>query len=143
MIGRLATLIWKEFIELRRSPQLLRLVIVAPVLQLTMLGYAATTDIRNVPIAVVDADRSPRSRQLIEQFAASPYFDIAVEEDDMRQLEPHISSGEAWLALVVPAGFGRAVDTPDAGGVAPTVQVVADGTDANSSGVALGYVQGW
>ncbi len=61
MRQRVLTLIWKEFIELRRSPQLLRLIFVAPILQLTMLGYAATTDIRNVPIAVVDGDRSPRS----------------------------------------------------------------------------------
>lgn len=139
MMGRLLTLIWKEFIELRRSPQLLRLVIIAPVVQLTMLGYAATTDIRNVPIAVVDADRSPRSRQLIEQFAASPYFNIAIEETDVRRLEPRIAAGDVWLALVIPSGFGRHVD--GAGGPS-SVQVIADGTDANSSGVALGYVQG-
>jgi len=142
MIGRLRTLIWKEFIELRRSPQLLRLVIIAPVIQLTMLGYAATTDIRNVPIAVVDADRSPRSRQLIEQFAASPYFDITSEDTDVRRLDARIASGDAWLALVVPTGFGRRVDRPSASGEPPSVQIIADGTDANSSGVALGYVQG-
>jgi ABC-2 type transport system permease protein len=140
MIGRLLTLIWKEFIELRRSPQLLRLVIIAPVAQLTMLGYAATTDVRNVPIAVVDADRSPRSRQLIEQFAASPYFNIALEESDVRRLERRIAAGDVWLALVIPTGFGRRVD--GSGDQPPSVQVIADGTDANSSGVALGYVQG-
>ena len=143
MMLRLRTLIWKEFIELRRSPQLLRLVLIAPVVELTLMGYAATTDVRNVPIAVVDADRSPRSRQLIEQFAASPYFDIAVEQTDVRAIEGDIASGRAWLALVIPSGFGRQVDRPvDAGGTQPMVQVIADGTDANSSGVALGYVQG-
>jgi ABC-2 type transport system permease protein len=142
MMGRLVTLIVKEFIELRRSPQLLRLVLIAPVVQLTMLGYAATTDIRNVPIAVVDADRSQVSRQLIEQFAASPYFDIAVEENDVRRIEQRIAAGDVWLALVIPAGFGRRVESPAAAGDPPSVQVIADGTDANSSGVALGYVQG-
>jgi ABC-2 type transport system permease protein len=76
MRRRVRTLVWKEFVELWRSPQLLRLVIVAPILQLTILGYAATTDVRHVPLVVVDGDRSPRSRQLIERFAASPYFDI-------------------------------------------------------------------
>ena len=143
MMLRLRTLIWKEFIELRRSPQLLRLVLIAPVVQLTLMGYAATTDVKNVPVAVVDADRSPRSRQLIEQFAASPYFDIAVEQTDVRAIEGDIASGRAWLALVIPSGFGRQVDRPvGAGGTQPMVQVIADGTDANSSGVALGYVQG-
>jgi ABC-2 type transport system permease protein len=139
---RLSTLVWKEFLELRRSPQLLRLVIVAPVLQLTLLGYAATTDIRNVPIVVVDGDRSPASRELIGQFAASPYFDIVAEEIDVRAVERRLGSGDAWLALIVPAGFGRAVLGGDgADGAGRAVQVIADGTDANSSGVALGYVQ--
>ena len=140
MRTRLRTLIWKEFIELRRSPQLLRLVIIAPVVQLTLLGYAATTDIRNVPIAVVDADRSAHSRRLIEHFSASPYFDLAVEEVDARAVAPRIAQGDVWLALVVPEGFGSELDRPG-GGAGPVVQVIADGTDANSSGVAIGYVQ--
>ncbi|ODS56202.1 MAG: hypothetical protein ABS36_07280 [Acidobacteria bacterium SCN 69-37] len=142
MMGRLRTLIWKEFVELRRSPQLLRLVLLAPVVQLGLLGYAATTDIHHVPIAVVDADRSPRSRQLIEQFAASPYFDVVIDAIDVRAVEPRIAEGEVWLALVVPTGFGRQVDTPAPGARPPVVQVIADGTDASSSGVALAYVQG-
>lgn len=141
MMTRLRTLIRKEFLELRRSPQLLRLVLVAPVVQLTLLGYAATTDIHNVPIAVVDADRSARSRELVEQFAASPYFDLAVVQSDVGNVERLIAQGDVWLALVVPSGFGRQVDRPQAGAEKPVVQVIADGTDANSSGVALGYVQ--
>ena len=64
MIRRILTLMWKEFIELRQNPRLFGLIIVAPIVQLTMLGYAATTDVKNVPIVVVDGDRSPISRQL-------------------------------------------------------------------------------
>lgn len=140
---RVLTLIWKEFIELRRSPQLLRLVLIAPVLQLTLLGYAATTDVTNVPIAVVDGDHSPRSRQLIERFAVSPYFDIVREESDPRHVEDDLATGGVRLALVIPPGMGRAIDTPGmAASGPPVVQILADGTDANSSGVALAYVQG-
>lgn len=143
MIDRILTLIWKEFIELRRSPQLLRLVLVAPVVQLGLLGYAATTDVLNVPIAVVDGDRSPRSRQLIERFAASPYFDIVREEAVPRQVEADLASGIVNLALVIPPGLGRAIDTPGPSAAGPpVVQVLADGTDANTSGVALAYMQG-
>jgi ABC-2 type transport system permease protein len=141
MIGRIRTLVWKEFAELRRSPQLLRIVIVAPIVQLTLLGYAATTDVRNVPILVVDGDRSPRSRQLIERFAASPYFEIAGETGP-DQVEPALASGTAWLALVVPPRFNRDLERAGPGVAGPSVQVIADGTDANSSGVALAYVQG-
>ncbi len=139
MIRRTRTLVIKEFLELRRSPQLLRLVLLAPVVQLALLGYAATTDVKDVPIVVVDADRSPHSRALLEDFAASRYFDVRREEFDPARIEPDLASGRAWLAIVVPTGFGRAIDTP--GGQA-VVQVIADGTDANSSGVALGYAQG-
>jgi ABC-2 type transport system permease protein len=143
MIRRVRTLMWKEFIELRRSPQLLRLVLIAPILQLAMLGYAATTDVRDVPLVVVDGDHSPRSRQLIEQFAASPYFDIVREEATPSGVEPDLARGRAWLAMIVPAGFGRQVEMADGSAAAAArVQVIADGTDANSSGVALAYVQG-
>ena len=143
MIQRILTLMRKEFIELRRSPELLRLVLIAPVLQLTMLGYAATTDVHNVPIVVVDGDRSPRSRQLIEKFAASPYFDVAVQVEGPAAIETPLAQGRAWLALVIPAGFGRTLERAGQPGVdAPVVQVIADGTDSNSSGVALAYVQG-
>jgi ABC-2 type transport system permease protein len=115
MMSRIRAILFKEFIELRRSPQLLRIVLVAPVVQLTLLGYAATTDVRNVPLMVVDGDRSPSSRRLVERFAASPYFEIVADDVSPAGIEPALGS---------------------------TVQVIADGTDANSSGVALAYVQG-
>ncbi|MGE5836031.1 MAG: ABC transporter permease [Acidobacteriota bacterium] len=141
MSRRIRTLIQKEFIELLRTPRLIGLIVVAPIIQLTLLGYAATTDVKNVPIVVVDGDRSPRSRQLIERFAASPYFRIVGEETDPGEVDADLARGRAWLAIVVPPGFGEAVSGhgPDA---ERTVQVLADGTDANSSGVALAYAAG-
>jgi len=140
---RIRTLIWKEFIELFKSPQLLRIVIIAPVVQLNVLGYAATTDVRDVPIVVVDGDRSPSSRRLIERFAASPYFNIVREETDPRALDSDLEKRTAWLAIVVPTGFGKALERPAPDRpTATSIQVIADGTDSNSSGVALAYVQG-
>mgnify|MGYP001556027087 FL=1 len=143
MIGRIHTLVWKEFLELRRTPQLLRLVLIAPVLQLAMLGYAATTDVQHVPIVVVDGDRSPSSRQLLERFAASPYFDVVGERMAPSAIDDDLERGRAWLAVLVPPRFGDDLARARAHGTAgPSIQVIADGTDANSSGVALSYVQG-
>ncbi|HYN07519.1 MAG TPA: ABC transporter permease [Vicinamibacterales bacterium] len=139
MNQRIRTLIWKEFLELRRTPRLIGLIVVAPVLQLTLLGYAATTDVHNVPIVVVDGDRSPRSRQLMERFAASPYFEIVGEEMDPRAVDDDLARGRAWLAVIVPSGFGEALERPAAAASSRSVQILADGTDANSSGVALAY----
>ena len=138
MMHRIRVLMWKEFLELRRDPRLFGLVIIAPVLQLGILGYAATTDVRHVPIVVVDGDRSPSSRQLIGQFAGSTYFNIVGEAASPRGVDTYLASGKAWLAVVVPAGFNRALEGKgDA--TMRQVQLLADGSDANSSGLALAY----
>jgi ABC-2 type transport system permease protein len=135
---RIRTLIWKEFIELRQTPRLLGLVVVAPIIQLTMLGYAATTDVQDVPIVVIDGDRSPDSRALVGRFAASDNFKIVREALHPAEIEPELASGRAWLAIVIPPGLSAALEGrgPDS---ARSVQILADGTDSNSSGVALAY----
>lgn len=125
----------KEFLELRQDPRLFGIVIIAPILQLTMLGYAATTDVHDVPMVVVDQDRSAESRDLVARFAASQNFAIAASATSPREIDGHLDGGTAWMALTVPAGYGERVRR----GVPVAVQVVADGTDANSTNVALGY----
>jgi drug efflux transport system permease protein len=134
-VQRLRFLVWKEFLELRKDPKLFGVVVVAPILQLTMLGYAATTDVRDVPVVVADGDRSPSSRELIGRFDGSRNFTIVDVVSTARDVEPHLESGRAWLALSIPAGYGADVEN----GVPATLQVIADGSDSNSTTVALGY----
>ena len=90
---RLRVLIWKEFLELRMNPRLFGLVIFAPIVQLTLLGYAATTDVRDVPIVVADGDRSRASRELIHRFdaVAQLHCDRHGEQQSMR-------SSRTWRA---------------------------------------------
>ena len=128
-------LVRKEFIELRLNPRLFGLVIVAPIIQLTLLGYAATTDVRDVPIVVADGDRSAASRELVERFDASRSFTVIDAVNTVTEIEPFLESGRAWLALVIPSGFGNDLGANRQ----PTLQVAADGTDSNSTTVALGY----
>ena len=132
---RVGFLIWKELLELRADPRLFGLVIVAPILQLFMLGYAATTDIRDVPVVVADADRSDASRDLIARFEASPNFTIVGVVSSTRDIDPYLERGRAWMALGIPAEYAETLGR----GRPQSVQVVADGTDANSTTVALGY----
>ena len=132
---RLRRLIWKEFLELRQNPRLFGLVIVAPIIQLTMLGYAATTDVRDVPVIVADGDRSPASRNLIARFDASRNFTVISVVPTVRDVDPYLQRGDAWLAMVIPQGYGTAVAT----GEPVALQLVADGSDSNSTTVALGY----
>ena len=135
---RLRFLVWKEFLELRMNPRLFGIVVVAPIIQLTMLGYAATTDVRNVPIVVADGDRTSRSRELIARFEASPNFVIAGAVTTVSEVEPFLERGRAWIALTIPNGYAQHIES----GRPVRVQVVADGTDANSTTVALGYATG-
>jgi ABC-2 type transport system permease protein len=132
---RLRCLVRKEFQELRMNPRLFRLVIIAPILQLTMLGYAATTDIRDVPLVVADGDRSAASRELVARFDASSNFTVIGTVTTVDEIEPYLESGNASLALSIPPGYGERIRSQRP----VTVQVVADGTDANSTTVALGY----
>ena len=132
---RLRFLVWKEFLELRKNPRLFGLVVIAPILQLTMLGYAATTDVRDVPVVVADGDRSAASRDLIGRFDASRNFSIIQTVTTTNELEPFLEAGRAWLGLSIPAGYGVAI----ASRRPVTVQLIADGTDSNSTTVALGY----
>jgi ABC-2 type transport system permease protein len=132
---RILHLIRKEFLELRQDPRLFGLVIMAPLIQLTMLGYAASTDVRDVPLLVVDQDRSSESRDLIARFDASQNFVIADSVASPADIEAHLDSGRAWMALVIPADYGDHVRN----GEPTSIQLVADGTDANSTNVALGY----
>lgn len=132
---RLLHVMRKEFLELRQDPRLFGIVIIAPILQLIMLGYAATTDVRNVPVLVVDQDRSASSRDLVSRFEGSQNFAVVAASSSVDEIDDYLDRGVAWMALVIPPGYGQRTQA----GAPVTVQVIADGTDANSTNVALGY----
>jgi ABC-2 type transport system permease protein len=132
---RVLHLIRKELLELRQDPRLFGVVILAPVLQLTILGYAATTDVKDIPVVIVDADRSVQSRELVHRFEASSNFKIVGFEGSTDAIDRWLDRGDAWMALSIPADYGRTIEK----GQRATVQVVADGTDSNSTTVAMSY----
>jgi ABC-2 type transport system permease protein len=84
--SRLVSLIRKEFIQIVRDPRTLILVLVIPIMQLLLLGYAATNDVRNVPLAVFDQDHGPAARLLLDAYRAADYFRIAYDVDSEQQL---------------------------------------------------------
>ncbi len=106
-------------------------------MQLTVLGYAATTDVQDIPIVIVDADRSTESHALIHRFEASSNFKIAGLESSTDAIDRWLDRGDAWMALSIPPDYGRRI----AKGQQATVQIVADGTDSNSTTVAMSYTQ--
>ena len=132
---RLFFLIRKELQELRRNPRMFPVLFMAPVLQLVVLGYAATTDVKNVPMVVADGDRSAESRNLIGRFENSPYFTVNEVVTTVQGVGDYLTRGQAWLVVAIPPGFGR--DIQERRPV--SVQMLADGSDSNSTNVALSY----
>jgi ABC-2 type transport system permease protein len=132
---RLRCLVWKEFLELRQNPRLFGIVIVAPIIQLTMLGYAATTDVKEVPVIVADGDRSPDSRALIARFDSSRNFAVIDTVNTVKEIDRDLQDGRAWIALAIPPGYGASIHAGDP----VSLQIVADGSNSNSTTVALGY----
>lgn len=135
MRGLLAVIV-KELLQIRRDRRALPLILVAPMIQLIVFGYAANTEVNQIPTLLVDQDRTAESRALVDRFLASGYFDLAGSVDQVDQVEPWLVSGKAQIALVIGAGYGREA----AAGRAPDVQVIADGSDATSAGAGLSYV---
>ena len=131
----LLNILLKELLQLRRDPKILPILFIAPVIQLTLLGYAATTDVRRVELAVCDLDRTAASRELVERFTRSTYFALTASVDSQESFTPLLQSGRARVALTIPAGFGgdRASGRPG------RVQLVADGADAMSGTLGLAY----
>lgn len=128
-------IIVKEFLQLRRDRRMLILSFMAPVLQLILLGYAATTDIKSIPIVVCDQDKSSTSRELISEFTNSGYFLVEYEVHSPNEVDHYIENGHTWMALVIPTKFANDL----LGRRTPTVQLLVDGSDANSANISLGY----
>jgi ABC-2 type transport system permease protein len=134
-LKRIRLLIWKEFLQLRRDPLLLRLLFIMPVMQLILFGYVVGADVKNLSMAVVDLDRTSVSRQLTQSFHSSGYFRVAATPSDERQLQPLLDRGDVKMALVIPEGTA---DRLQRGQKAP-IGIVVDGSDSKTASVASGY----
>ena len=103
MMRRVRMLLWKELIELGQDPRLFGIVIIAPIAQLVLLAYAATTDVRNVPVVFADADRSTASRELISRFDRSTTFTVLDVVTTGDEVEPFLARGVCLDCRVHPA----------------------------------------
>ena len=130
---RLRSLIRKEFIQILRDPRTLALTFVMPVMQLLLLGFAATNDVRNVSLAVWDQDRSSASRALLTAYRNADYFRLEyapTSEADLRALVDH---GDARTAMIIPPDYGDRILQ----GQPAQVVFIIDGSDPTVAGTAL------
>ena len=133
--GRVHQLLLKEFRQMLRDPRAKRLLFVAPIMQLLIFGYAATTDVRNVATYVVDFDRTAETRQLVDAQTASGYFRVVGSGERPAGLVSALDHGDVLLGVEIPHDFAADI----AGGRQADVQLLVDGSRANTANVALGY----
>ena len=134
---RMMALIRKEFIQIVRDPRTLYIVLAIPVFQLFLLGYTATTDVRNVALAVFDQSRGPASRDLLDAYRAADYFRLAYDVESEQELRTLIDDGMARAGLIIPPDFESKV----LAGETAEVAFVLDGSDPNVASTSLAAAQ--
>lgn len=125
----------KEFLHILRDPRSLLMALALPLLMILLFGYALTLDVDRIPTVVLDADRSPQSRELIERFRGSRYFQIVGYAEDFRPIDRGINKDKALLGIVIPRTFSRELLS----GQEAEVQLILDGSDSNTAAIAFGY----
>ncbi len=131
-------LIRKEFQQILYDKMMLRIIFLMPLIQTFLMGYAVTTDVKHQKVVILDEDRSASSRQIISSLRHCGYFDMEGDLSSRREVGDWIQSGKADLGLMIPLHFEADFET----GKSPSVQLLVDGQNSNTSSIGLGYVMG-
>ncbi len=134
--SRLISIIRKEFIQILRDPRTLAITLVIPIMQLFLLGYAATNDVRNIPLAVFDQSQSAESRALLDSYRAADYFRIAYSVGSEAEIETLIGQGNAKAGLIIPPDYATKLGAGSA-----QVAFVLDGSDPTVASTSLSAAQ--
>lgn len=135
-IQRIIALLRKEFGQLLKDRRLLPIVFLAPVLQLTFLGFAASLDVKNISMVICDLDKTSESRSFIQSFTNSGYFTVDYATEDYSSIPQYLDNNKVNMALVIPPKFGNKVLRKDPA----TVQVILDGSEGSTAAITMGYV---
>ncbi len=138
IFNRIWGLVKKELLQLSRDKLLLAFVLVAPLLELTLMGGLTGGGVQNLPLAVVDLDRSRASRELITRLDQTDELLIKTYEDSVAQAQEQMQSGQIGVIVVAPPGYGEALTDPQQ---PAEVQVIADGSNHVVSSAAIGTVE--
>jgi len=135
MLQRLFRMLIKEFLQMLRDPRMRVVIFGVPVIQMTIMAFALTTDVTDVRLALLDMDKTPSSSELIHSFTSSGYFRISQVLESQGEISEILDRSDARAVLFIPAGFSR--DLSNA--TTADIQLITDGTDSNSTAIVLGY----
>ena len=133
--GRLRQLVRKEFRQLLRDPRARRMLFISPMVQLLIFGYAVNTDVRHAKTMILDLDQTAESRALVSTLTATGYFDVTARGAEPSDIAHALDHGDVVMGVEIPRGFAADL----ARGRQAEVQLLVDGSTANTANVALGY----
>lgn len=137
-LKRIKAVAWKEFIQIKRDVRSLGLAIAIPVFMLLIFGYGLSLDIDQVRTLVWNQDASSQlTTNFLLNFTNSKYFKIVGYTDNYRDITRKINKGQIMMALIIPKNFSHYIES----GKSAPLQLIVDGSDANTALIALGYVQ--
>ncbi|MCB2107724.1 MAG: ABC transporter permease [Rhodobacteraceae bacterium] len=135
-LARIAFLVKREFRAIWRDTRSRTILILPPIMQLFLFAYAATFEVNNIPLAVLNEDMGLASRDLVADFTASPAFTSVARLTSAQEIGPLIDDGDALMALRIPQDFSRKL----LAGKSPEIQVIVDGRQSNTALMALSYI---
>ena len=130
-------LIRKEFKQIFRTREMVAIIFGMPMIQMIILGFTITNEVKNVHLIIGDRDNSRISREIVRSFKNTDRFTVIAYETDINRISENIQEWNAQMALVIPLHFGRDLERHQT----PEIQILMDGLDGNTAGVALGYAQ--
>jgi len=136
-MGRIRAVIRKEFIQIFRDPRTLLLIILMPVMQLIIYGYAINTDVKHMATIVYDEDQSPLSRRLLNALEQSAYFDLRWHVQSPELIRKAIDRGRAKAGIHIPPDFSKNLKS----GRPAQIQMLIDGSDSNPANTAMNTSQ--
>jgi len=137
-LRRLLAMAYKESLQIWRDPRNLAIALLMPLLQMVILGYGVSLDIKRIPLCIQDQEHSQTSRALIQRFVAANWFSVALNVDNEREVRDAIDRGTCFGAVVIPIDFSRVLARTGKA----SVQTIFDATDTNTTNIAIGYAQG-
>jgi ABC-2 type transport system permease protein len=132
---RIGRMLVKEFIQALRDPRMRVVVFVMPIIQMLVIGYAVTTDVKHVRTAIRDQDNTPASREIISRFLGSGYFDLVDYTENDARGTWLIDHGRIDVLIRIDRGF----DEDLRAGRVPQIQLILDGTDSNTASIVGSY----
>jgi ABC-2 type transport system permease protein len=137
-LHRLFAMAYKEALQIRRDARSLAIALIMPLMQMALLGYGVSLDIRHVPVCLYDQEHSQLSREVASAFDASGWVTVTRQLDSQAGLRDAIDRSQCIAAVVIPADLSRQLNATGSA----SVQAIFDATDVNTTNIALGYIQG-